>query len=191
MSSILKNKDKYLDLAKSGVDMNKKANTKGQNSLLEQILYDWYIVQKKANINVTGPMLRTKAEELAVSGTDPCSFSVGWLDGFKRRFNIQLKNKKSADFKAESQNNSLLEQILYQWVVHQQQSNLIVSGPALKAKAEELSKVCSSTSPGFKFTTGWLDAFKKRHDIRFRTSIEEEPDRKPPQISFKTSPPHE
>jgi hypothetical protein len=38
----------------------------------------------------------------------------------------------------------------------------------LKSKAEELSKACATTSEGFKFSNTWLDAFKKRHGIKFR-----------------------
>ena len=183
MSRILKTKDKYLELAKSGVNMNNKSSKREQNSLLEQILYDWYIDQKKANVNVTGPMIQAKAEELSHSGTDTCKFSAGWLERFKQRYNITF-GRKIVKYKEESQKNSLLEQILYQWVVQQQQCNIIVSGPALKAKAEELSKVCATSSTGFKFTTNWLDAFKKRHGIRFRTleasSPKLDPDVKPP-----------
>jgi hypothetical protein len=182
MHAILKDKDKYLELAKSGVNMNNKSSKREQNSLLEQILYDWYIDQKKANVNVTGPMIQAKAEELSHSGTDTCKFSAGWLERFKQRYNITF-GRKIVNYKEESQKNSLLEQILYQWVVQQQQCNIIVSGPALKAKAEELSKVCATSSTGFKFTTNWLDAFKKRHNIKFRipenTTGDEEPDIKP------------
>ena len=114
-------------------------------------------------------MLKAKAKELSNSGNVECTFSNGWLDGFRKRYSVQLTNKKTPA--SESPNHdTLLEQILYQWVVHQQSCNVIVSGPALKAKAEELSKVCASTSEGYKFSTGWLDSFKKRHGIKFRTN---------------------
>lgn len=191
ISQILKDKDQILELAKTGVDKNMKSKPMGRNSLLEQILYDWYVGQKKANITVTGPMLKAKAQELSNSGTDACSFSNGWLDGFRKRYSIQLTSKKSSSGSESPNHDTLLEQILYQWVVHQQSCNIIVSGPALKAKAEELSKVCASTSEGYKFSTGWLDSFKKRHGIKFRTSeatgSRAEPEQKP---SLPPPPPH-
>jgi hypothetical protein len=115
-------------------------------------------------------MLKAKAKELSNSGTEDCVFSNGWLDGFRKRYSIQLLSKKTSPGADSPNNDTLLEQILYQWVVHQQSCNIIVSGPALKAKAEELSKVCATTSDGYKFPTGWLDSFKKRHGIKFRTS---------------------
>jgi len=169
ISQLLKDKDQILELAKTGVDKNMKSKPMGRNSLLEHILYDWYVIQKKNGLTVTGPMLKAKAKELSNSGEQECSFSNGWLDGFRKRYRVQLTNKKTPI--SESPNHdTLLEQILYQWVVHQQSCNIIVSGPALKSKAEELSKVCASTSEGYKFSTGWLDSFKKRHGIKFRTN---------------------
>jgi hypothetical protein len=169
----LKKKDQILAMANSpGVDPSMKSLNLGKNSLLEQILYDWYKNQTKAGVNVTGPMLRSKAEELSSASEVSCSYSCGWLEGFKKRYKIHFKNSRK-DALIETKNNSLLEQILAQWVMHQQSCNIIVSGPALKAKAEELAKVCASTSEGFKFTTTWLDSFKKRFGIRFRTASEQ------------------
>jgi hypothetical protein len=173
ISTILKNKDRILAMANSpGVDPSTKSFNFGKNSLLEQILYDWYKNQANVGVNVTGPMLRSKAEELSSASEIKCNFSCGWLEGFKRRYKIQFKYSRKEAL-IETKNNSLLEQILAQWVMHQQSCNIIVSGPALKAKAEELAKVCASTSEGFKFTTTWLDSFKKRFGIRFRTISEQ------------------
>ena len=167
---ILREKEQILSLARSGFDTNSKSKKMGaQNNLLEKILYDWYQNLTKSGVNVTGPMLRAKAEELSSSGVVKCSFSNGWLDNFKKRYRIQLKTGKSS-LASESRTSGLLEQILYQWVVHQQSCNAIITGPMLKSKAEELSKACATTSEGFKFSNTWLDAFKKRHGIKFRTT---------------------
>lgn len=198
VSRLLKNKDKVLELSKQGsFDTNRKNLNFGRNGLLEEILYDWYVVQVKANVLVTGPMLKSKAEELSNSSTDECHFSNGWLEGFKKRHNIVLKSPQSYS-RADSQNNALLEQILYQWVCHQQQSNVMLTGPMLKSKAEELSKACATTSEGFKFSTGWLDGFKKRHGIRFRSPdlspstsrSESDPLRSGPTLVLPPPPPH-
>ena len=40
----------------------------------------------------------------------------------------------------------------------------------VRAKAEELSKACSPNSE-YKFTTGWLDGFKKRFNIRLGDKV--------------------
>jgi hypothetical protein len=173
INKILKNKDQILALANlPGVDPGKKSLKMGQNSLMEQILYDWYKNQTESGVSITGPMLRTKGEELSSASGVSCAFSNGWLDGFKRRYKVQFKNSKKEAI-LETKNNSLLEQILAQWVKHQHSCNIIVTGAALKAKAEELAKVCASMSEGFKFTTSWLDSFKRRFGIRFRATSEQ------------------
>jgi hypothetical protein len=168
---ILREKDQILSLASSGFDTNSKSKKMGaQNTLLEKIVYDWYQNLTKSGVNVTGPMLQAKAQELSSSAVVNCSFSNGWLLNFKKRYSIQLKNSKKSNLTGESQTSGLLEQILYQWVMQMQSCNIVLNGPALKAKAEELSKACATTSEGFKFSNTWLDAFKKRHGIKFRTA---------------------
>ena len=97
MSKILKEQDQILELANSGIDVNMKANNPGKNSAVEQLLYEWYVSQKNANVTATGPMLRAKAKELSTeSGTEECNFSSGWLDGFRRRYNLKSKSKNSS-----------------------------------------------------------------------------------------------
>ena len=74
----------------------------------------------------------------------------------------------------------------------------MLTGPMLKSKAEELSKACATTSEGFKFSTGWLDGFKKRHGIRFRSPdlspsssrFESDPLRSGPSLVLPPPPPH-
>ena len=60
----------------------------------------------------------------------------------------------------------LLDQILYEWYSHQISCNVKISGPMLRAKAEELSSACATSSEGNKFSPGWLEGFKKRYGIR-------------------------
>jgi hypothetical protein len=47
----MRDKDQILELAKTGFDKNMKTKPMGKNSLLEHILYDWYVSQKKANVS--------------------------------------------------------------------------------------------------------------------------------------------
>ena len=65
--------------------------------------------------------------------------------------------------------NDVLESKLYEWYIQRQTEGQPISGPMLKAKASELANSydCSAT-PDFKFSSGWLERFKKRYDIRFK-----------------------
>ena len=134
-----------------------------RDDLLEQILFDWYTQQISFNVKVTGAMLKAKAHELsnASATTSPAGkkFSDGWLATFKKKHGIVLQKGK------DHKEIELMEKILYDWLIHQQLSNVNVSGQMVRAKAEELSKACSPSTE-YKFTIGWLDGFKKRYNIR-------------------------
>lgn len=59
-----------------------------------------------------------------------------------------------------------LEQCLFTWFKQCRNKNISVSGPILKEKAEEFAKslgICN-----FKASNGWLENFKKRHDLAFK-----------------------
>lgn len=71
----------------------------------EAALYKWYLEQQKRNINVTGHMIREKAQLLYNECEDSnYSFgaSAGWLKNFKRRFGIQLPNNNGSCEKREA-----------------------------------------------------------------------------------------
>jgi predicted transcriptional regulator len=107
-------KNKFNIYCNSASSSNIKKNlSRGKNDALEETLYEWYLQRKTAGLPISGPLLRSKAEELANSFT--CSaeagfkFSNGWLDGFKRRYDIRFTNiiykkresKKSGSIKSE------------------------------------------------------------------------------------------
>ena len=117
--------------------------------------------------------------------------SVGWLGTFKKKYGIVLQKGK------DHKEIELMEKILYDWLIHQQLSNVNISGQMVRAKAEELSKACSPSTE-YKFTIGWLDGFKKRHGIRFRSPdlspsssrSESDPLRSGPTLILPPPPPH-
>ena len=107
-------KNKFNIYCNSASSSNIKKNlSRGKNDALEETLYEWYLQRKTAGLPISGPLLRSKAEELANSFT--CSaeagfkFSNGWLEGFKRRYDIRFTNiiykkresKKSGSIKSE------------------------------------------------------------------------------------------
>ena len=142
---------------------------KKRDDLLDQLLYEWYSQHIiSSNAKVTGSMLRAKARELAngcATGSEYSKFSHGWLEGFKKKYGIRISPNKGSNKDHGEANNKLMEKILYDWLIHQQKNHATVSGHMVRAKAEELSKGVSPDSD-YKFTTGWLDGFKKRFNVR-------------------------
>ncbi|XP_047505969.1 tigger transposable element-derived protein 6-like [Pieris napi] len=71
---------------------------------------------------------------------------------------LQCKRQKIAEFPN-------LEQCLFTWFKQCRNKNISVSGPILKEKAEEFAN--SLKIKNFKASNGWLQNFKKRHDLAF------------------------
>ena len=96
VSSILKKKfDIYCHPATE--KSSRKNLTWGKNDVLESKLYEWYLQQVPLGNPVSGPILIAKAQELShsydCSATEGFKFSNGWLDGFKKRYDITFSNR--------------------------------------------------------------------------------------------------
>lgn len=57
-----------------------------------------------------------------------------------------------------------VDELLFKWFRQKRANNIAVSGPMLLMKAEEFAKMIKDD---FKCSSGWLDRFKKRHNIIF------------------------
>lgn len=71
--------------------------------------------------------------------------------------------------------NSSLDQMLYEWYVQEKNTGIRVTGPMLRKKALELNKILNGPET-FKASTGFLNKFKKRHDIILSTRGEKDTD---------------
>jgi hypothetical protein len=94
---ILKKKfDIYCHPARDAKNARKNL-TWGKNDVLESKLYEWYLQQVPLGNPVSGPILIAKAQELShsyeCSATEGFKFSNGWLDGFKKRYDITFSNR--------------------------------------------------------------------------------------------------
>lgn len=58
-----------------------------------------------------------------------------------------------------------LDQAVLSWFHRQRQNNMPISGPLVKAKAENFAEELGLTS--FKASEGWLGKFKQRHHINY------------------------
>ena len=94
LSSILKNKDKYLDAFYGGtVNVDKKRQRPAQYEEVDKALLHWFSCVCSSNAPVNGPILMAKAESLAEGlGIEGWHCSAGWLDRFKKRHNIVFKS---------------------------------------------------------------------------------------------------
>jgi len=84
LRTILKDKDKFVD----STSTRQKIRT-GQFDDLEQVLLDWFHQARAANLPISGPILKEKAQEIAGRlSHDDFFASSGWLDRFKNRHGI-------------------------------------------------------------------------------------------------------
>ena len=60
-----------------------------------------------------------------------------------------------------------LEKSILDWFSQCRQNNINISGTILREKAEKFAKELGHQT--FKASSGWLEKFKKRHGIMFRT----------------------
>ena len=94
-----------------GCQRKKGCGRKTKNPEMEMRLVQWYNDIIKKEICVTSKMIREKAVEIC----DDKDFlaSKGWLEKFKRKFNIQIANNKNKGFRrcfsAEKKNNETLK----------------------------------------------------------------------------------
>lgn len=96
-------------------------------------------------------------------GFSPSTVSTIWKNKdkiLKADVNGGSTSKKLKRPKYES-----LDQTMLAWYHSQHQNNIHVSGPIIKAKAEEIAKQLGVTT--FKASEGWLGKFKKRHHIKY------------------------
>ena len=84
-----------------------------RDDLLDQLLYEWYAQQIISNnARITGTMLRVKAHELAqacATGSEGSKFSNGWLEGFKKKYEIRFPQHKWTLKEGREANNKLVE----------------------------------------------------------------------------------
>ncbi len=96
VNSILNNKQVYLSISEDQLN-SKRQQRPPKFDLLEKMLYQWYEEEAANGTAMVERIIKEKAGSLrssfGVSETDfPCS--NGWLQGFKKRYNIPFKHKK-------------------------------------------------------------------------------------------------
>jgi hypothetical protein len=96
LSEILSNQEKYLTLESARTPKTKRLRP-GEYAELEQCLYLWFIDKIKNGISINDSILTKQAKifgpSLAISDLE-FSYSSGWLEKFKSRYNIRNYEKQ-------------------------------------------------------------------------------------------------
>ena len=80
-----------------GCNRKKGCGRKTRNPEMENKLVEWYNETVNQNINVSAKMIRDKAVE--ISEDKDFLASKGWLEKFKKKFNIRIVTHKNKNFK--------------------------------------------------------------------------------------------
>lgn len=90
IQSILAKRTEILDEYSANKNALSKPARASQTQNIDEAMYEWYQRARIKNIPVTGPMLQEKAKRASEElGDSEFTASNGWLDRFKKRFNIK------------------------------------------------------------------------------------------------------
>ncbi|GBM80190.1 Tigger transposable element-derived protein 4 [Araneus ventricosus] len=89
VATIWKNRDCIISAYEKNINGCKRLR-KAKKENVEEALFKWFTLQRSRNLPVTGAILQAKANEFAELFEEK-SFvcSNGWLDRFKKRYNIR------------------------------------------------------------------------------------------------------
>ncbi|XP_033225367.1 jerky protein homolog-like [Belonocnema kinseyi] len=75
---------------------NKKSSKTSNDVLLDAAVFEWFKQARERGDPMSGPIIKEKALILNEKLNGPKTFkaSTGWLDGFKKRYGIRLKEEK-------------------------------------------------------------------------------------------------
>ncbi len=102
LACILRDKDKIMNMARSGLD-GKKKQRQAEESELEECLYDWFLRKRRQGLLLDDPLLRKQAEEMAkkMNIDSTIQFSRGWLRRRKARLGISSKKQHGEQHSAD------------------------------------------------------------------------------------------
>jgi hypothetical protein len=97
ISCILKAKDSVMSLYEANrsddLQLTRKRARTSEYADVNDALYQWYLLACSKNIYPAGPQLTEKAKEIAAAiGKPDFKASNGWLDRWKKRFNITQRS---------------------------------------------------------------------------------------------------
>ncbi|CAF4851692.1 unnamed protein product, partial [Rotaria socialis] len=116
-----------------------------ENNTSYRTLADYY----KISIGSVPNIIKSKAE---------------YIENYEHNEN----STKKRNFRDEL--NQQLDQKVYEWFAIQRSKNIPISGPLIQAQAREIRRQLGGANPDeFKASNGWLEKFRTRHNIQYRT----------------------
>ncbi|CAF1368482.1 unnamed protein product [Rotaria sordida] len=89
---------------------------------------------------------------------------VEYIENYEQNENSNKKRNLRDEFSQQ------LDQKVYEWFVQQRSKNIPISGPLLQEQARQIrQQLGGSNADDFKASNGWLEKFRKRHGIQYRT----------------------
>ena len=86
-----------------------------------------------------------------------------YIDDYESNKNKKVKRKLKDDTGQQ------INDQVYEWFVAQRSKNIAISGPLLQEYARKVSEELNSATNSFQASNGWLEKFKIRYNIHFRT----------------------
>ncbi|XP_018368099.1 PREDICTED: jerky protein homolog-like [Trachymyrmex cornetzi] len=143
---------------------NRRLATVGSKKRLS--IDDRLTILKRLN---SGEKATRLAEEYNISNGSILRIKKSGEELQRKRDILQMTHKNDDSWKSKKRctniEGSKLEQSLYNWFLQKRSIGDPVTGPMLKEKALEFNTLLNGSS-NFKASNGFLDKFKKRHDIR-------------------------
>lgn len=113
VSNIQKRRADIEQMWEEGYDTNKRIGfRRTSNEAINQEVLSFYQKYHKANVLLTGPILKMKALDIAKKlGKTGFQASNGWLDCFLNRYNVQLKGSRDKTNQTMTAQNKMIETI--------------------------------------------------------------------------------
>ncbi|CAM4838718.1 unnamed protein product, partial [Rotaria magnacalcarata] len=134
--------------------------------LIPPTIQDWIWLQLiRENENNTS--YRTLADYYKIS--------IGSVSNIIKRKAEYIENYEHNENSAKNRNfrdelSQQLDQKFYEWFAIQRSKNISIPGPLIQAKVREIRQQLGGANPDeFKVSNGWLEKFRTRHNIQYRT----------------------
>ncbi|XP_030754388.1 tigger transposable element-derived protein 4-like [Sitophilus oryzae] len=114
--------------------------------------------------NIGKPSVRTQADKFKIGKTQAAEIIKNKEELLRKwSSNVNILQKRSF-FKTEGYN---IDRATYEWFVKARAKNIPLSGTLIRSKAKEIASKLDYVT--FNASSGWLERFKKRHNITFKT----------------------
>ncbi|CAM4944475.1 unnamed protein product [Rotaria socialis] len=120
----------------------------------------------KDNQNAHGLSVRELADNYKISKSSAANIlrrSEKLLADYSSNCNKGIKRK------SKDENRQKIDELVFEWFTQQRAKQIPISDPILQEKARQTAEQLGYTSETFKASNGWLEKFRNRHAISFRT----------------------